>query len=660
MSRSSGTGWFATVVTSLAICMAAAGSVHAGGAGGIPEDAWPASWFARPQTADELAIRSFRQSPMLDQQVKNGTLPPVEDRLPDDPIVVEPCESIGAYGGTLRMLPGGFSRFNNGEPPLTMCPQVSRILPNWASVWTVSDEARTFTLAIRRGLRWSDGAPLTSADFVWWYEHVFKNSTLTPSVPPRQDGMIVSAPDPLTVVFRFREPYAFMLEEVAHRGEGFLLPGHFLAHYHPDFRDPDELEAEARQAGYMNWMTYFRAASDDGFRRPVGTPSLRPYRIARRSPTLEVWERNPFYYKVDPAGNQLPYIDEVLIEKTTNPEVISAKVSTGQIDFAGSSLKTQDIPLFKAGEKVYGFRTLIWNRLHAVDVMIQFNLTVEDAALRGLFRDRRFRRALSLGIDRDEINEILYFGQGTPRQTSVIPSSRYFEKASAEAAIDYDPAHARELLDEIGLRDVNGDGFREYPNGEPLVMVCEWMDIETPKGETMELVKAHWKRIGIDVRLKQVSASLQSARARGNAMEMTVWHADRSTDILFPLLPSWFVPMYVSWDMSMWTEWSRWYLSAGEQGEEPIPEARQLIDWWDEMRRSADESHRIELGKRILRSQAENIWSIGIIGLAPQPIVISKRLHNVCERGYWGWDNMWLRPYHTETWFLEPEKGGGR
>jgi peptide/nickel transport system substrate-binding protein len=603
-----------------------------------------------------MNIVSYQESPMLSALVQAGDLPPVKERLPDDPIVIEPFDRIGVYGGTLRVFPNGFTRINNNEPPLSMCPQVSRILPSWASAWQYSDDARMFTLKLRSGLRWSDGAPLTSSDFVWWYQHVFSNTSLTPSVPSRHEGMVVRAPDPVTVEFHFASPYAFMLEEMAHRGENFLLPGHFLQHYHPDFRGLEDLDAEAKKAGYMNWMAYFKAAQKDSFRDPIGTPTIKPYRIVSRSPTLEVWERNPYYHKIDPAGHQLPYIDEVLVLNITNPEVVSAKVSTGQIDFAGSELKTQDIPLYKAGEDVYGFRTLIWNRLHAVDVLIQFNMTVEKPKMRKLFRDRRFRYALSIAIDRDEINDILYFGQGTPRQTSVIPSSRYYESTSAEAAIEYDPDQARILLDEIGVRDTNGDGFREYPDGEPLVIVCEWLDIETPKGETMELVKAHWKRIGIDVRLKEVSESLQAARARGNNMDMTVWHADRSTDILFPLLPSWFVPMYISWDMAMWSAWSRWYVSGDGHGEVPTPEVMQLVDWWDEMRRSADAAHRIELGKRILRSQAENIWSIGIVGLAPQPIVVSQRLHNVSERGYWGWDNMWLRPYHTETWFLDTEE----
>ena len=640
-------------MSALLVARLATGALAGNDMGGIPDTAWPASWLRAPSTASEVGIQTFHESPMLTAQVLAGDLPPVRERLPDDPVVIEPYDRIGTYGGTLRVFTQGASRINNIESPVTMCPQVSQILPNWASGWEYSDDARTFTLYLRPGLRWSDGAPLTAADFVWRHKHELMNEHLTPVVPPRQQGMIVEAPDPLTVVFRFREPYAFMLEELAHRGETFVLPGHFLQNYHPDFRDPDELILEARAAGYISWMAYFNVAKSDGFRVPVGTPVLRAYRRVRRSPTLIIFERNPYYHKVDPAGNQLPYIDRIQAEVASNPEVISAKVSTGQMDFAGSTLQTQDIPLYMVGQQAYGYRTLVWNRLHGVDVVIKPNLTIADPALREVFRDIRFRKALSLAINRDEINDIVYFGQGTPRQTTVIPSSRYFEPSFAEACIEYAPDKARALLDAMGLRDFNGDGIRSYPDGSQLVITLEWHDIETPKGPTMELVTSHWLAVGIDVRLRLVNAGLQSARARSNAMQMSVWHADRSTDILFPLIPSWFVPMYVSWDEVTWTEWSRWYLSGGQSGEKPIPAALQLIDWWDEMRMSADPDRRIELGKNILASHAEHLWTIGTIGLAPQPVVISRRLQNVSTRGWWGWDNLWLLPYHTPTWFLE-------
>ncbi|MDP6054287.1 MAG: ABC transporter substrate-binding protein, partial [Candidatus Latescibacteria bacterium] len=310
-------------------------------------------------------------------------------------------------------------------------------------------------------------------------------------------------------------------------------------------------------------------------------------------------------------------------------------------------------PLFKMGEKAHNFTTHIWNRLHGVDVVIQPNLTVEDPDLRRIFRDFRFRRALSIAINRDEINTIAYFGKATPRQTTVIPSSMFYEETFATTYIEYDPDTARNLLTELGLVDRDGDALREYPDGEPFSITLEWVDLETPKGIVMELVSEYWLEVGIDLNLKQVSNSLQGSRARANLMQMTIWHADRTSDILFPSQPFWFVPMHIGWEECHWTPWSNWYLTGGEKGEEPPEDAKQLILWWEEMGTTMDILRRIELGKNILRSQAENLWTIGTLGLAPQPVVVSNTLRNVPHFGYWGWDNRWTLPYHPETWFLE-------
>lgn len=204
----------------------------------------------------------------------------------------------------------------------------------------------------------------------------------------------------------------------------------------------------------------------------------------------------------------------------------------------------------------------------------------------------------------------------------------------------------------MGLIDGDGDGIRERPDGVPLSITLEWVDIETPKGITMELVTTYWRAVGVDLHLKQVDNNLQSTRARANLMQMTLWHADRTTDILFPTQPFWFVPMHRGWEECHWTPWASWYISSGTQGERPPPEIQALVDAWVEMTTSNDPERRIALGKSILRSQAENLWTIGTLGLAPQPVVVSNRLRNVPSRGYWGWDNRMNQPYHPETWFL--------
>ena len=623
----------------------------------IPADSWPASWFAPPQTASEAGIADFQEAPSLAARVARGELPPLRERLPEDPYVVEPAHRIGDYGGTVRVFHRDANLLTGLENPMSMDPEVRQVLPNLVSGWAFSDGGRVLTLSLRPGLRWSDGHPFTAGDWVFRFQHIGLNEELAPVVSPRWQGAEVTAPDPHTVRFSFPKPYPYLIQEMSHHGALYFAPAHFLRDYHPDFVDREALIERSEAEGFISWIAYFNAVRYQRLARPSEAPTMDAFVLVRKSPTLLVYERNPFYPKIDPAGNQLPYADAIMSLVVMNTEVVTAKTSTGQVHFSAISLDTPDIPLFKRGEAAGGFTTHIWNRLHGVDVVIQPNLTSEDPVLRRIFGDLRFRRALSIAIDREEINTIVYFGRATPRQTTVIPTSRFFEEAFATAYIGYDPATARQLLDDMGLVDSDGDGVRERPDGEPLSLTLEWVDIETPKGITMELVATYWRAVGVELNLKQVDSSLQSSRARANLMQMTLWHADRTSDILFPSQPFWFVPMHRGWEECHWTPWSDWYLSGGEQGEAPPPEIQQLLDWWVEMTTSPDATRRIELGKRILRSQAENLWTIGTLGLAPQPVVVSDQLGNVPTRGYWGWDDRMTQPYHPETWFLE---GGGR
>jgi len=623
----------------------------------IPSNSWPAAWFKAPVTASEAGITQFQESPYLTERVQQGDLPPVTERLPNDPYIVQPSERVGDYGGTIRAFHRDRNQLKGLTNPLTMDPEVSGVLPNLASGWAYSEDARELILHLRKGLRWSDGAPFSAHDWVYEHEHGRLNKELNPVISPRWIGVSVTAPDSFTVVFRFKDPHPFYVQELAHSGSGRFLPSHFMKKYHPDFIGHEEATAQAAHAGYMNWMAYYNDIRSDNTADPSGKPTMDAFVLIRRSPTLWVYERNPYYPKIDPAGNQLPYADQLMAFVVMNPEVVTAKTSTGQVHFSAISLATPDIPLFKRGEKAGGSRTFVWNRLHGVDVVIQPNLTSEDLVLREIFNDRRFRFALSHAIDRDEINTIVYFDRATPRQTTVVPTSVFYEPEFASAGIVFDPEKSRKLLEEMGLHDRDGDGIRERPDGEPLSISLEWVDIETPKGITMELVTTYWRDIGVDLHLKQVDNNLQSTRARANLMQMTIWHADRTTDILFPTQPFWFVPMHRGWEECHWTPWSSWYISSGTQGEAPPPIIQALVDDWVEMTTSNDAARRIELGKSILRSQAENLWTIGTLGLAPQPVVVSNKLRNVPSRGYWGWDNRMNQPYHPETWFLE---NGGR
>ena len=619
---------------------------------------WPESWFEPPKTASEVGVSRFFESPYL----ANKGLPPVAERLPEDPVVVVPHERVGKYGGTARITLDDGWQFFNWEAALTLSPDMRTVLPNLAESWTVSDDGRVTSIRLRKGLRWSDGEPLTSDDFVFNFNHLWLDKEYSPITSRLIQGGRIVREDDYNFRYVFDEPNPLFVNLIGQYGNFMVDPEHYFRRFHPAYADREELAERTRREGFISWMEWVRALKGSRIEQSAEVPTLRAFRVVSRTLQMMRLERNPYYFKVDPAGNQLPYIDRVDAEIVLdNAELSTAKASTGQLDFSAFALRTQDIPLLKLGERTGLINVYIWTRLHSSDVVLQFNFTHANERLRTLYWDKRFRHALSYAINRQEMNEIIYFDLGTPRQVTVHPSSAYYEPEFAFAHANYDPARARALLDEMGIKDVTGDGFRDYPDGAPLAITMEFLDFETPKGISMELVREYWRDVGIDLRLKLVDRGLQNARASAGAMEMTLWHADRVTDILFPLVPDWWVPRSAGWDRCMWNKWARYYETQdrppGQQlGEKPPPVVLQLQAWADELRTTTDPRRRLEVGKNLLRSGAENLWTIGTVGLAPHPVVVSKRLKNVIPNGIWGWDNRWTLSYHPATWYFDEDR----
>ena len=615
----------------------------------------PPQWFQAPETASQLGIASFSESPYL----YDRDLPPVEERLPDDPVVIQPYESIGKFGGTARITIWDTWQFFNWEHAVTISADMRGVLPNLAESFEVSEDGRTTTIRLRPGIRWSDGVPLTADDFMFRFNHVWLDPEMSPIVDRMVRGCEFVKLDDLTFKYVFPDPNPLFINQFAQYGSHFADPMHFFRDYHPAFRAKEELDALVEEEGFVTWMAMYGSLRGWGDENAVKVPTLRAYKVIQRTPTKMRLERNPYYFKIDPAGNQLPYIDAIdAIILLENSQMITFQAATGQLDFAAFTLKTQDIPLLKLGEVKGVNKVHIWHRLHISDVALQANYNHDDPKFRQLVwgqGERRFMRALSHAIDRDQMNKTIYFGRGIPSQVTAHPTSRWYQDEWAKAHIRYDPDYARALLDELGLEDVDGDGLREYPDGSKLTITFEYLDFETPKTITMELVRDYWREIGVDVRLKSVERSLQSERAQANKMQMTLWHADKVTDILFPVVPDWFYPYRAGWEMSMWNHWARYYQTDGELGEEPPPVIRELQHWGDELRSATTEERRTEAARKLLQAQADNLWTIGTVGQAPHPVVTSTRLKNVPPTGIWGWDNRWTLAYHPSTWYFDED-----
>lgn len=609
-----------------------------------------------------LAQASYNEAPMLAERVAGGELPPVEERLPKDPYVVTPLEEIGQYGGTARTVTQSVEgwgddmmliSFVNG---LVQPNPEGELEPHFARQVDASDDFSTYTFHLREGVKWSDGHPYTTEDVMYWYEDVLFNPDLTPVVPLAwrygDEVAQVEALGDYTFRVTFAGPNPFFLNRLVHYGN-FFHPKHYLREFHPNYVEEEELNRRVREAGFSQWFELYGFMNRAHFESPlqVDRPTLSAYRLVEKSSEVRRYERNPYYWKVDTEGNQLPYIDGLLTEVVASRELLHGKIIAGEVDFAGFDTEIQNFPLYRRYEEPSNYRVLLWRTGLSSDVIYQVNMTHEDEVLREIFQDVRFRRALSLAINREEISEEIYFGRAEPAQHTLIPISRYYKDEYAQAYTEYDPETARALLDEMGL-EVNSAGQRLRSDGQPISFTIEYFDWYMPKRPNVELVAEYWGEVGINVSTRPVSGELQGQRASANLMDATLWHGDKATDVLFPIAAQFFVPIAPAWEVAWGTEWARWFNTEGESGLEPPEQIKELRGWWDEILVSPSQERIDELADKVLASQAENLWVIGTVGSTPHPVIASNSLRNVPEDGYWVWDLLWLTPYNPEQIFF--------
>lgn len=615
------------------------------------------------------AAAQYNEAPMLAQQVQAGLLPPVDERLPENPAIVEPVEQIGKYGGTLRTTTIAANSILGphvilmGEGLLRTDTDYQTIVPNLAERWEFSDDYRVLTLYLRKGVRWSDGAPFTADDIMFWWEDVQLNEDLFPSGPSRRnwyaggERMNLVKVDDYTIRMEFAVPNPLILRRLAH-GPGMEMvdyPKHYLKQFHPKYTPMEEIQKMLDAEGFDFWYQLFEDRAERSFSMSMNPdlPSIDAYYLKTKEPERLVFERNPYYWKTDPEGNQLPYIDQILVRKAADITTANAWIVTGQDDFNGFHTSLQQLPTYRQYEQQSDYRILLYRGTFGTEVLIQFNQTIEDPVLREIFQDVRFRRAMSHAINREEINEVLYFGLGEPRNTTVLPIASAYKEEFAKAYIEYDPDLANQLLDEMGLDKRDSEGFRLRPDGRRLSITIDYTESDTPKTPTLELVKEYWEAVGVQTQLNYMTNTLVAERATANLIQVGIHHADRSTDPLVFTEPFWYAPVQVGWEQTTWPLYAQWYNSGGAAGEEPPEHVKELIDIFNAMQRTTDEDERVQLLQQLLQRQAENLWTLGTVGNAPFVIVVQNAVRNVPETGWWGWDGYFGYPYHPEQFYLD-------
>ena len=591
--------------------------------------------------------QTYNEAPMLAARVAAGELPPVDQRLPENPLVVEPFHEIGEYGGTLRMqvltfdwgpIPVGTQ---NQQSSLTMVDADGanslglRLLEHIE----FADDFTSVTMRLRKGLKWSDGQPMTADDILFMWNDVQQNKELRPNPWGTWvvDGAFVQVEkiDNETVRFLAAAPipsWETQLKTGATQQGAFYAPQHYLQKWHADHNE--DAAAVSKEEGFDGWTQAFEFHADWWTARDMDTPRMYTWILTDSNPSAKLFERNPYFWQVDTAGNQLPYIDHVQSE-VVSLETWNLKILSGEADFARHFASLNNFPLYKENEEAGGYTTYLQNSLVGNDVALGFNFNQEDAVLRALYHDIRFRRALSVAIDRDEISEEVYFGQAVPRSNVPIPSLGYFKPEWETAWSQYDPDLANQLLDEAGLTARDRDGIRLRSDGEPLEVTILYAEYKQTVTATLELVQEYWEDVGVKTVLdNQPQGAPYGAAISDPDHPMNAWEHSRSDGI-----NSWLHPWHdylnggSKW-VPRWSIWSR-IVDGGEEYDRPgdtitydlVKERFQFLKAWQLTQPGSAEHTR--MGQEYFDWWTDQVWTIGTVGLPPAPFTSKNGLGNV-------------------------------
>ena len=595
------------------------------------------------ETTEVEAPMVYQEAPMLTELVAAGDLPPVEERLPEVPFMVGPGTLIveedlpdwesGQYGGELQMAhrgdfpPDVFIGSNEGYlagPGIG----VQGIVGNVFESFEVNDDATVFTFHLRKGLKWSDGMPVTKEDVLFAWEDVLGNEEINPGGIPGKwrtgasstgEAMELVFTDDWTFTMTFAGPYGSLLREMAISGwvgyTDLVKPAHYLKEFHKDYADEAELLAAIEDASYEGidaWVNLFSQKDivnwEQHIEDAIPFPRLTPWILVEITDGALIYERNPYFYKVDIEGKQLPYIDRIVTARVDDVEMVNVRAIAGEVDFTRESPDVQQLPVYKEQEVAGNYTVGIYSS-HVAPMAFMFNHVSTDEAWNEVSGDVRFRRALNYSIDRDEVIQTFYFGLAVPAPWN--PTEYNVEKGNA-------------LLDEMGMTERDADGFRKTPSGKELKIYISSAEHLAEHVTIGELSTEYFAEIGIDATLEVISADLLNQRRNsGEVMMWTIWAVS---------------PMWVNGTWSDWTpdttEWAR-YMNVSDEfdGVEPPAEAQRLWKITEERAAAVTGSAEdMALYDEIVESYVEYLWKI-IFVEGINPLIISNDLHNIPSSG---------------------------
>ncbi len=602
--------------------------------------------------------QNFVEPPMLRLDVSTGRLPPTEKRLPQPPLVVR-MDEPGKHGGALHSLVGrsrdtrllvvyGYARLVGYDRNLELAPDILESFE--------VQEGRIFTLRLRKGHRWSDGHPFTAEDFRYYWEDVANNKELSPAGPPR-DLLVDGEPPKFEMLsdtvlrYTWHKPNPHFLPRQAGASPLFIYrPAHYLKPLHKKYSEKVR-KAEADGTAKRRWSAVHNRADNLYESDNPDLPTLQPWMNTTRPPADRfVAVRNPYFHRVDERGQQLPYIDRFVLA-VADPKLIPAKTGAGEADLQARDVHFNNYTFLKQGEKQNGYRTLLWRPGKGSHFALFPNLNTKDPVWRQLLRDVRFRRALSLGIDRSLVNQVLYFGLAIESNNTVLPQSPLFREAYRDRWARYDRKAAIQLLEEIGLKK-GRDGVRRLPDGRPLEIIVETAGESTEHSDVLELIRETWREVGIKVFTKPSQREAWRNRIYSGETVMSVWGGIENGLATPDTSPDELAPM--SQTQLQWPKFGQYFETGGKSGEPvDMPEVKELQRLYEVWMSATSRREREQAWHAMLALHAEQQFTIGVVSGVPQPVVARDTLMNVPERGFYNWDpGAFFGIYRPDTfWF---------
>jgi peptide/nickel transport system substrate-binding protein len=610
----------------------------------------PAMIFASgaPETAQTTAETTVaaevqKEAPMLAAKVAAGELPALEDRLPvASDVYVEDLESVGAYGEKLTMsYDGKSSQWMVGkimEENLFAFNSQGELVPNVAKGFDVNEDSTVYTIYLREGMKWSDGVPFTSEDVLFFYYHMCIPKTFGKSLfecfystnpeTLERTQCEMEAVDDYTVKVTFADPAPKFLENVAINSKWLYAPAHYYKNLLPEFIGEEAAAAKAAELGYKD-VAAMGKETGYYFWNVVGRPTLRAWvTTADRDADLLVYTRNPYYWKVDAEGKQLPYEDEFHFVKVSDANQHLLMAMSGETDLYRGSMN--DIVTLKQNQANGGYTFYYWPSTSwgSVSTQLQFNLTCQDDNLRALFNNADFRQALSISVDREEMVSLCSeFAE--PAQCAPEEGQNGYDPEWSKKWTEYDPEKAKALLEGCGLV-MGSDGYYNFADGSDFILemlTCKEGEEITQIAEL--LTQKYFKNIGVKATFSLRDRSLIEDMAISNSLTAVLSPVAPMDTVNITLRPDTLVPVrnYAVW----YGTYGDWVSTNGEKGMEPTGDMAELINLYKQMNAATSREEIAEIGKKMLELHKENVWAIGFYTSSPMVLVVDADLKNFHE-----------------------------